>query len=333
MRKFLFLTLFIIISVFSTIIPIPSQIVSLRIRPTYVFAQTPGETGKRFNSEFNASSEKLRGDSLNCKIAGGWFAGYCNTIFIDSTRDSIAYIGDGGYLRILNISDPESPIFEGELRCPGGVKDIYVVDTLAYVVADDSGFCIINVSDPNNPFEIGHYATEGEAQAVYLVDSLAYVADSDSGLRVLNLSDPISPFEIGCYPLDCFIGGLQVVDTVAYATVSADGLYIINFSNPANPYLAGFYYTGHHTYDVYVRDNLAYLTYGGIYIIDVSTPADLDEIGYCSLGIENYATNVKVIDTLAYATGVGTDLHIINVSDPTDPLEIGYYYLVGSLSL
>jgi hypothetical protein len=256
-----------------------------------LFAQTVSENIRKekiLNRGIQISSSKIRADSLNCKLIGGWFGGYFNTIFIDSAKDTLVYIGDVSYLRILNVSDPSSPS------------------------------------------EIGHYATEGEAQAVYLVDSLAYVADSDSGLRVLNLSDPISPFEIGCYPLDCFIGGLQVVDTVAYATVSADGLYIINFSNPANPYLAGFYYTGHHTYDVYVRDNLAYLTYGGIYIIDVSTPANLDEIGSCGLGMGDNAVNVKVIDTLAYATDDDNDLHIINVSDPTDPLEIGFYYDVAN---
>jgi len=84
------------------------------------------------------------------------------------------------------------------------------------------------------------------------------------------------------------------------------------------------------TLGVYVFDTLAYLAYGGVFIIDISDPANLDFVGSCGLGMEDNAIDVQVIDSIVYATDDGNDLHIVNVSDPTDPIEIGYYYDIVS---
>jgi len=45
------------------------------------FAQPQMEMGSRFKPEFNMSSNKLRADSLNCELVGGWFPGMSEFIY------------------------------------------------------------------------------------------------------------------------------------------------------------------------------------------------------------------------------------------------------------
>ena len=35
---------------------------------------------------------KLRADSLNCELVGGWFRGPCAATFIDSTKDTLVFM-------------------------------------------------------------------------------------------------------------------------------------------------------------------------------------------------------------------------------------------------
>ena len=46
-------------------------------------------------------------DSLNCRLLGGWFSGPNHAVFV---KDTLAFIGDGGYLKILNVKNPEAPV-------------------------------------------------------------------------------------------------------------------------------------------------------------------------------------------------------------------------------
>ena len=207
-----------------------------------------------------------KGDSLNCTLVGGWFSGFDYTVFV---KDTIAYIGDGVCLRILNVKDPSNPVVLGMVKVPSFVRGIYVSDTLAYVGDWGDGLRIINVKDPTNPSEVGYYDTGWYAWDVYVVDTLAYVADDGDGLRIINVKDPENPTEMGYYITGDYALGVYVVDTLAYVADGNNGLRIINVKDPTNPTEVGYYDTGSYAYGVYVIDTLAYVAdgYDGLYII------------------------------------------------------------------
>jgi len=60
----------------------------------------------------------------------------------------------------------------------------------------------------------------------------------------------------------------------------------------------------------------------GLSIVDISSPANPQEIGFCS--IPDYALDVYVIEDYAYVVASDAGLRVINVSDPTNPYEIGF---------
>jgi hypothetical protein len=59
----------------------------------------------------------------------------------------------------------------------------------------------------------------------------------------------------------------------------------------------------------------------GLRVIDVSTPSNPQEVGYCET--PGYALDVYVSGSYAYV--VGSELWVFDISTPSSPREIGYY--------
>jgi len=126
---------------------------------------------------------------------------------------------------------------------------------------------------------------------------------------------------IGRWPyrdiFSCFVVG-------NYAYVGCgESLRIIDVSNPASPNEVGFIDTP--ASNVCVADNYAYVSSGGLRIIDVSNPTSLKSVGY--LNTQGFAGGISISGNYAY---VGTytmgpcGLYIIDVSDPTSPIEVSH---------
>ena len=204
-------------------------------------------------------------------------------------------------------------------------RNVFVKDTLAYVIDQDKGLRIIDVSDPQNLIEIGQWDTEGFAKDIYVQDTLAYVADGSDGLRIIDVSNPQNPTEIGHCDTGDDANNIYMQDTLVYIADGEDGLRIVDISNPQVPVEVGFYNTNWDANDVYVQDTLAYVAdYGdGLRIIDVSNPQNPTEIGHYDTGYDSYFV-INVKDTLAYIGNWGT-LRILNVAKPESTKEVGYY--------
>lgn len=270
-------------------------------------------------------------DSLNCKSVGGWYRGPSLAVFV---VDSLAYIGAGWTMKILNVKDSTNPVLLGEIKLPGFVMDIYVQDTIVYVANVEGGLRIIDASNPHLPVEIGfHDPTHWGYTGVWVKDTLAYVTGGD-GLRVIDVSNPTAPVEVGFCNTPYDANRIYIQDTIAYMTAAYDELSIINIADPTSPVQIGFYVFGEHTIDVWVNDTLAFVTAGqsGLRIINVANPDTLFEIGSYDTPVET-AYGVWVRDTLAYVVGHYTEnwiydygkLRIINIANPSSPTEIGSY--------
>ncbi len=111
---------------------------------------------------------------------------------------SVAYIGIGPRLAIVNIANPDQPTLRSQsapLR--GIVEGILVVPPYAYVVDGDDGLRIFDVTDINNPVEVGHADTPGYATDVALAlhnsKPYAFVADSANGVVAYDVTDRANP--------------------------------------------------------------------------------------------------------------------------------------------
>jgi len=259
-------------------------------------------------------------DSENCTLIGRWPNGPCNTTFIVG---SFAYIGNGGAMDILDISDVNAPVRVGQVVTPSVVEGIFVASNYAYLADGTAGLRIIDVSTPSSPVEVGFFDTEDYARDVYVKNSYAYLADQYDGLRIIDVSSPASPTEVGFLETGGTAREVFVQGNYAYL---ADyfNLYIIDISTPSSPTEVGSLRIGW-AFGVYVQDNFAYVAnwYDGLSIIDISTPSSPTEVGSFDTG--GYALSVYVRNNYAYlADGTG-GLRIFNVSTPSSPTEIGHF--------
>jgi hypothetical protein len=101
-------------------------------------------------------------------IAGGSAA----TVVVSGT---LAFIGRGSALDILDTSDTTQPALLASLHLPGFVWALQVVGNRAYVANGEAGLQIVDVSDSSAPALRGSYNTPGEAFGVQVVGTLAYI--------------------------------------------------------------------------------------------------------------------------------------------------------------
>lgn len=97
-------------------------------------------------------------------------------------------LGQHGRLRVIDISNPESPVIVGSVERPLGAQDVYVAEGYAYLAAYENGLQIIDITNPQNPVLVSSVDTPGKATDVYVSGSYAYVADNESGLQVIDIS-------------------------------------------------------------------------------------------------------------------------------------------------
>lgn len=277
--------------------------------------------------------------SLNTTLLGRWAEGLCEAVDV---VDSVAYFGNGGYLEIVDFSDPASPVELAKLLMVSYVEDVEVVGSYAYVANSYEGLRVIDVSTPATPVEAGFFDTDGQSHDVTVADTLAYVADRSSGLRVIDVSTPSTPVEVGFFDTSDKAYGVFVSGGYAYVADNADGLRVIDVSTPSNPVEVGFLDTYGHSSDVFVRGDYAYLAdgSGGLRVIDVSEPSNPVEVGAFESDV-GYAYGITVNGDHAYLADGTNGLRVFDVSTPSNPVEVGFFdtgyetcevYVVGNVA-
>lgn len=265
----------------------------------------------------------------------GSIGGPVQTLALSGT---MAYIGEGSSLVILDISAPAAPVRVGQVALPGLARDIQIVGSRAYVAADQAGLLIFDISNPIRSILVGQKRNIPDmARSVYVVDHTAYVVTyressfifaEEWALDILDVGGPGAIPVLGGYrdsnPLNP-IRHVQVVGGLAYLTTST-GIEIIDVSDPKHATRLGDIPVTRIT-DVQVSDSLAYVTAHGsdqqqsmLHILDVGDPNSPVVVG--SIALELDAQSVRVEHDLAYI-GAATGLHIVDVGDPAQPQARG----------
>lgn len=117
-------------------------------------------------------------------------------------------------------------------------------------------FCVIDISDPYQTVQIASIATPPDKiNQIAVKDQYVYAtwmwdSDEEGGLLVIDISDPTKPDLVGAYKLPFDYDHqtrISDLDIIGYAYVSTEhlwdgigGVFIIDISDPADPYQAGF---------------------------------------------------------------------------------------------
>ena len=218
-----------------------------------------------------------------------------------------AYLADNWVgLRIVDISDPTRPEQVGVCEIEAiAISDVFVNDSLAFVVALIGGLYIITVSDPKAPRQIGHFNNYTTTGDVYAQDTLAYLADSE-GLRIISVADPGNPWQVGMFEsrgeASVFVAG-----TSAYIVGGGSHDYynfrIVDVSDPTHPVQKGYCCNDQTGFSTYICDSLAYVADWdfGLQVVCINHPPMLDRIGYYKT--DSFVLSTFCADGYAYLGG------------------------------
>jgi hypothetical protein len=138
-------------------------------------------------------------------------------------------------LRVVDVSNPATPVEVGFARLAWDPDAIAVVGNHVYVLAHQlaeqptSGLKVFDVSDPTSPVEVASLATGATwfNGSIAVAGHHAYVAGD--GLHVLDVADPGRPIEVGIYPAGRVNGG-AASGNLAYLGMGSAGLTIVRFT-------------------------------------------------------------------------------------------------------
>ena len=249
-----------------------------------------------------------------------------------------AYVADGlGGLKIIDVSNPSSPSLISTYSTSGYASSLFVSGKYAYVAEGSSGLEIIDISNPYSPFLVGTNTTY-EVYDIHISGKYAYLAAYNSGVVIFDISNPASPSPVGVYSFGNTLS-IHVSGRYAYAghRIFPHGgrLSIIDISNPLSPLLVGTYSGTRPPSGIDISGKYAYIAAekDGLEIIDISNPSSPSYVGsfneYPGASYSSY--DVQVSGNYAYLASIegedgGGYLNVIDISDPSNPKRVGYYY-------
>jgi photosystem II stability/assembly factor-like uncharacterized protein len=253
--------------------------------------------------------------------------GFVTGLRYDSANQRLLVAAGLEGMQIWDVQTPSAPQLLGVgqvevtgINPPIGNVDLY--DHYALVECDWIGAASFDVSDPTNPVLVGLNSSSGSSTSDIHVSSDGYlhVVGDQYYARVHIQSDGTIP-GVGGYP----IGVARVVyGTPDAAFVERYGQLLI-FDLGTGTYLASNTEVGYF-YDMVAKGNTAYLAgVSSLMIYDVSDLENPTPLG----SVDGYASKLEVSGDYAYLASGPAGLRTIDVSDPTQPVEIGFYDTFG----
>ncbi len=86
---------------------------------------------------------------------------------------------DASYLRLVDFSDPKTPVEVGSCRTSGGAQDVAVLGSVAFVADRAYGLTLIDVSDPANLRQCGFFRIPGLSMGVTVAGQLVFLKVMD----------------------------------------------------------------------------------------------------------------------------------------------------------
>lgn len=274
-------------------------------------------------------------------VAGCW--GWTDTV---SNRE-YAVLGSYCGTSIVEITDAENPVERDFIPGPCSIwREIQVHENYAYVVTEAGGGTqIIDLSalpDSARLVKSFTYTLGGKntsrVHTNHIKDGYLYLNGcgnwSPGGAVIFSLADPENPSYLGSYDGTYFHDSFARGDTLFGAGIYGDGPVIVNTSDKSNPtFVSSISYSGAGTH------NLA-TTEDGRYLLTTdeigSTPKTLKIWSLTEAPIHQKVAeyqgdpsaivhNVFVKGDIAYMSYYTAGIKIVDISDPTNPFELGGY--------
>ena len=248
-----------------------------------------------------------RTDPIHPRARGG-YAAY-TTASAPLVRDGMGYaLGSAGSadadLIVFDLTDPSRPWPVARLKLPGA-RFVGLLGSTAVVSffgsdAAHGGIYLVDVSNAWQPRQVGVFLTDAvwetaaQGTTVYLL-----AGEGTETVHVVDVSVPRQPKELGAFD----VGHPQQI------AVSGAYVYLLTGAPPADPVLQ--------IYDVSDRSQARL----------IATRSSLQL--HPSMGTIAWPTSLAITGTSMYVGGMG-GLQVLDVSDPSQPHEVGVYRTTGA---
>lgn len=275
--------------------------------------------------------------------------------YVDEQGREFALLCKGDGLLVIDCTDPTSPVLASDVPAPvtgSDLKDAATWQHYAYACQEYGDIIIVDLSDPYAAVQVGaipqrdlchpspcDFPQDGGAHNIF-ADELGrlYVAGVHfRSVLIYDLTvDPTNPTLLHAYSNDynhdiyaeggrlytCSPGG------------SENGFEIVDVTNPTVPVVLGhFTYPGlGYAHSCWVSDDRQWILTGDessgghLMIWDASDPAAVFPVAEYQTGPGNNSIhNVQIYGNLAYLSYYEQGLRVIDISDPENPIEAGWY--------
>jgi len=256
---------------------------------------------------------------------------------------------DGGVI-IIDVSNPRNPIEASWIPLPEGANNLFHVRPsnrgYAYAVMRPGPLQIIDIRDPYNAREVSQYSINFSGcygLFIYEDKDLLILYDTDGSppgvsLILLDISDPVNPVQLGTYSSQYH--HVLVRNDTLYGFLLNDKVELVDISDPANPKQIKLWSTrDKRTHSGWLNDSGTILTTdheyigGGVHFWDMTTLPNNPLLLSTYHTPTNNQGDVSVHHTryyfnLVYMSYWQDGLRVVDVTDPSSPVEVGVYDVV-----
>ncbi len=262
-------------------------------------------------------------DSLSCTKVGQWAEGPC---YAAASIGHYAFLNDGCYLVILDITAPDSPVEVSKYLTRGVINNMRIKGNYVYAAINKFGLEIIDINDYSNPHEVAFLKIGGIQPKIDIQDNKLFYYAFSKQIEVIDISDPLSPAissRIKFNNSNLRIYKLIVKNNYAFISAGWSGFIIYDISNYDSP-VEIFKNGGIFGYDVDIQGDYACIAADDSTLIyNISNPQN----SYITAKITGYLNNkyikCKYHDNLLIIGGYV--LGLFDISDQTNPVFLSKY--------
>lgn len=259
----------------------------------------------------------------------GYFdvAPLCSDLVVSNGLAFAAMGRDG--LRIINVSNPASMSLRSAIQTMGGVEDVWVSGSTAFVGNSD-GLFTLDISNPTRPSRLGALPGERVTDIVIAGGTATLVNDGASEVRIVNVENPAAPILLGTY------GNVRGYDVALFGTTPVIAcetnngypqpkIDLLNLSTPSTPQSAGSLIldSGRGIADgIAIMGNWAFVgrPHNALDVISLENPASPQKVG--TVPIAHYMRDVAVSSDANYVYVGDSEcgIQIVDVKSKTTPI-------------
>lgn len=240
----------------------------------------------------------------------------------------------GGDLPILDISDIENISQISQYEFPGGISSVFNVDDHLYVAENFLGLRIHSLTDPEDPIQVSQIEQPLYYYKYHLDGDNLYALSGDE-LTIFDVSDPASPTEEFVYTFNEDFFQISIDEPLICLTSFWSAISVYEIISPDSIEFIRNFVCDYISFDAEIENNIGYFSQNfNLDFYDLTNPEDSVLLARIqpTAGAGRLFKHEGYIYTQCDEGARDLRISIIDVADPSYPLEVNYIPLPGHVT-